>query len=63
MGCGHAADASLAPTEPDIVLRHWPERRVPGSFEDFGAAAVKSVQLAGQPRRESVRGFSARRLS
>jgi hypothetical protein len=65
MRCGHAADASLAPTEPHdptLCCGTDPQRRVPGSFEDFGATAAKSVQLAGQPKRESVRGLSARCL-
>jgi hypothetical protein len=61
MRCGHAADASLAPTEtPPRHCGTDPQRRVPGSFENFGATAAKSVQLAGQPKRESVRGLSAR---
>jgi hypothetical protein len=48
----HAADANLAPTNPPTLCCGTdPQHRVPGSFEDFGATAPKSVQLAGQPKR------------
>ena len=63
MRCGHAADASLAPANPPTLCGGSDaQRRVPGTLEDFGATAAKSVQLAGQPKRESVRGLSARCL-
>jgi hypothetical protein len=38
MRCGHAADASLAPANPPTLCgASDAQRRVPGSFEDFGA--------------------------
>ena len=55
MRCGHAADVSLAPTEPPEygaaaltpAPRAW-------DLEDFGATAAKSVLLAGQPKRVRI---------
>ena len=43
--------AWLPPKPPTLCCGTDPQRRVPGSFEDFGATAAKSVQLAGQPKR------------
>jgi hypothetical protein len=57
MRCGHAADASLAPTEtpPTLCCGTNPSAECPGASKISGATAAKSVQLAGQPKGESMR--------